>query len=279
MEIKIAGKYRLLKTIGQGGFGDVYKAQESSKGQQRAVKLERRSSGGDIIFYESRILQYLKDLIGIPRVYDVGFEGDYNYMAMDYCGYSLSSLQTLCGGKLSLKTVCLFGIHSLSILESVHNKYILHRDIKPENFLYDPETNHFYLIDFGLSKRYVDKLGKHIPRMENKQFRGTLRYCSLNMHLGIENTRRDDLECFCYMLIYFLKGKLPWQNIKAETESKLDTIKKLKMGIKISDLCEGIDDGFRELLTYARNLGFNEFPDYEKFRNIFRAILKKNGWK
>lgn len=213
MEIKIGNRYSLQKTIGQGGFGDVYKGEDTKNGQVRAIKLERRAAG-DLIFFESKILQYLKDVIGVPKIHDFGFEGEFNYMVMDYCGYSLSTLLTLCGGKFSLKTVCSLGIHLLNILETVHNKYILHRDIKPENFLFDPTTRKFYIIDFGLSKRYVDRSGKHMPREENKSFRGTLRYCSLNMHLGVENTRRDDLESFLYVMIYFLKGRLPWQAIK-----------------------------------------------------------------
>lgn len=102
MEVRIAGKYKLLKTIGQGGFGDVYKTEESKSGAIKAIKLERRASG-DMIFFESRVLQYLKDVVGIPRVHDFGFEGDFNYMVMDYCGFSVSALHELCDGKFSLK--------------------------------------------------------------------------------------------------------------------------------------------------------------------------------
>ena len=115
MEIKLAGKYRLLNTIGQGGFADVYKTQDLKGGPVRAVKLERRMAG-DMLFYESRILHMLKDVEGVPRVYDSGFEGDFNFMVMDYCGFALSSILNLCGGKFSLnvvfhlhKTVCQIG--------------------------------------------------------------------------------------------------------------------------------------------------------------------------
>lgn len=276
--IRIANKYLLKSTIGQGGFGDVYKCQDIKSGKERAIKMERRMTG-EMIFYEGKILQYLKDVVGTPMVYDFGLEGDYNYMVMDYCGYSLGAIHTACKNKFSLKTTCQIGLQILNILETVHNRYILHRDIKPENFLFDPSTDRFYLIDFGLSKRYVDKNGKHIPRLENKGFRGTLRYCSLNMHLGVENTRRDDLESLLYVLIYFLKGKLPWQNIQAEMDNKVSQIKKLKMTMKIADLCEGLDEGFKEMLSYIRNLGFSDYPDYDKIRKTFRDILKRNNLK
>lgn len=277
-QVRIAGKYNLVQTIGQGGFGDVYKATETKTGKTVALKLERRSTG-DMVFYEGRILQYLKDIVGIPKMFDFGFDGDFNYLAMEYCGHSLASLHTLVGGTFTLKTTLQLALKLLTILETVHNKYILHRDLKPENILFNPATGFFYLIDFGLAKRYVDKNGKHIPRLENKDFRGTLRYCTLNMHLGVENSRRDDLESFLYVLIFLLKGKLPWQNIQAEISNKAEQIKKIKMTIKIADLCQGLDEGFAELLTYVRNMGFAEFPDYGKFRTTFHKMLKKANLK
>lgn len=283
MEIKLAGKYRLLQTIGQGGFADVYKCLDLKTNQQRAVKLERRVAG-DMLFYESRILQHLKDSPGIPRIYDFGFEGDFNFLVMDYCGFALSSILTLCGGRFSLKvvdeldkTVCQIGISLVTLLEQVHVQAVLHRDVKPENCLFDPETGRFYLIDFGLAKKYLSKQGKHMPRLENKSFRGTLRYCSLNMHLGVENTRRDDLESLIYVLIFFLKGSLPWQNAKVDGLSRNDAIKKIKMGSTIGSLCANIDEGFRELMSYCRNLGFAENPNYDLLRSTLSGILKKNG--
>ena len=277
MQVTVAKKYQLQNTIGQGGFGDVYKSLDLISKKVRAIKLERRSNGTDMLFYEGRILSYLKDVVGVPRVYDAGFDGDFNYLVMDYSGIALSTYLDLCGGRFSLKTTCLFGIQALGLLETVHNKYILHRDIKPENFLFNQSEQRFYLIDFGLSKRYVDRSGAHIARQENKSFRGTLRYCSLNMHLGIENTRRDDLESLCYVLLFFLKGKLPWQNIKAEVEAKFDMVKKLKLSMKIADLCADVDEGFKDILTYVRNLGFAEYPDYEKIRGILKGIMKRNA--
>ena len=101
MEIKLAGKYRLLNTIGQGGFADVYKTQDVKGGPIRAVKLERRMAG-DMLYHETKILQILRDVEGVPRVYDSGIEGDFNFMVMDYCGFALSSILNLCGGKFSL---------------------------------------------------------------------------------------------------------------------------------------------------------------------------------
>ena len=102
-------------------------------------------------------------------------------------------------------------------IEFVQESGFLHRDIKPDNFVIGREKNKdkIYLIDFGLAKRYVTKEGGHIPYKDNKNLTGTARYASLNTHLGIEQGRRDDIEGIANVLLYFIKGSLPWQNLRA----------------------------------------------------------------
>lgn len=164
------------------------------------------------------------------------------------------------------------------ILRSVHDMGIIHRDIKPENFLLgDNGKGRLYLIDFGLSKRFIDDQGRHIPRNTNKGFRGTLRYASLNMHQGIENSRRDDLESLGYVLIYLLKGKLPWQDLNVQKKMKAENITRVKMKTQLSQLCNGVNNTFLEYMRQVRNLGFTETPNYDELIDLFKFELAKTG--
>jgi serine/threonine protein kinase len=158
----------------------------------------------------SRILNLVA---GIPSIHWFGVEGDYNAMVMDLLGPSLEDLFNYCKRKFTVKTTLMIADQMLQRLEFLHNNHFIHRDMKPDNFLigHGKKQNLVYIIDYGLAKRYRDpKTGEHIPYKDNKSLTGTARYASVNAHLGIEQSRRDDLESVGFILIYFLKGSLPW---------------------------------------------------------------------
>ena len=104
-------------------------------------------------------------------------------------------------------------IQALTWLETIHSHHLLHWDIKPDNFLVGnwANMNTIYLMDYGLSKKYIDdRTLAHIKFWEDKMITGTARYTSLNAHRGYEQSWRDDVESLFYMIIYFIKGILPW---------------------------------------------------------------------
>jgi len=153
----------------------------------------------------------------------------------------------------------------------------MHRDVKPDNFLIGVGENEhiIYVIDFGLARHYCNlKDGVHIPYKDKKSLTGTARYASLNTHCGIEQSRRDDLECLGYVIIYFMKGLLPWQGLQAkDRKEKYEKIKARKAGIAIEELCEGIPNEFVTYIKYCRSLKFEEAPNYAYVRKLFKDLF------
>lgn len=162
-------------------------------------------------------------------------------------------------------------------------KLLIHRDIKPDNFLmgFGQFSRYVFMIDFGLAKRYRSpRSGRHIPYREDKSLTGTARYASINAHLGIEQSRRDDLESLGFVLMYFLRGTLPWQGLKAKTKKeKYDKITEKKISTSIDSLCRGYPEEFATYMNYCRSLRFDDKPDYNYLRRLFRSLFRKNGFR
>jgi len=283
-EIRVAnGAYRLAQKIGSGSFGVIYKGTHVETGQKVAVKLEKANTRHPQLQYESRIYKHMKGSIGVPNVYFYGQEDEYFVLVMDLLGPSLEDLFNYCGRSFSLKTVLLLAEQMLDRIESVHSFEFIHRDIKPDNFLIGltKNFNTVYIIDFGLSKRYINpKTRRHIPFIEGKSLTGTARYASINTHLGYEQARRDDLETLGYVLMYFNRGgKLPWQGLKAKSKTqKYNRISKVKRETSIDALCQNCPKQFSEYLKYCRNLDFAAKPDYKYMRGLFKDLFKKKGF-
>jgi len=163
---------------------------------------------------------------------------------MELLGPSLDDMFNFANQSFSLQTILLISIQMISRIQDLHAKNFIHRDIKPENFLVgiEEKSNTIFIIDFGLSKRYKDnKTMDHIPYRENRQLTGTARYASINNHLGIEQSRRDDLEAIGYVIIYFFKKSLPWQGVKgSEKETKYFRILEKKLAFPIDLLCRDL---------------------------------------
>jgi casein kinase 1 len=248
-----------------------------------AIKLEHVKTRHPQLSYEYKLYKLMMGGTGIPNVYYFGREGDYNVMVMDVLGPSLEDLFSFCGRKFSLKTVLMLADQLIARLDYFHSKCFVHRDIKPDNFLIGVgnKANVVYLIDLGLAKKYRDpKTHVHIPYAEHKNLTGTARYASVNTHLGIEQSRRDDLESLGFVLMYFLRGSLPWQGLRAATKKeKYDRISEKKMSTPIEILCRGFPAEFVTYLNYCRSLRFEDRPDYNYLRRLFRDLFFRLGFK
>ncbi|XP_050371950.1 casein kinase 1-like protein 11 isoform X2 [Argentina anserina] len=220
---------------------------------------------------------------GVPHLKWFGVEGEYNVMVIDLLGPSLEDLFNYCTRKFSLKTVLMLADQLINRVEYMHSRGFLHRDIKPDNFLMGlgRKANQVYIIDYGLAKKYRDlQTHKHIPYRENKNLTGTARYASVSTHLGVEQSRRDDLESLGYVLMYFLRGSLPWQGLKAGTKKqKYDKISEKKMVTPIEGLCKSYPSEFTSYFHYCRSLRFEDKPDYSYLKRLFRDLFIREGYQ
>ncbi|KAL1936736.1 hypothetical protein VTP01DRAFT_870 [Rhizomucor pusillus] len=275
--------YRVGRKIGEGSFGIIYEGTNLLNNQQVAIKFEPRKSEAPQLRDEYRTYKILAGLTGIPAAYYFGQEGLHNILVIDMLGPSLEDLFDMCSRRFSVKTVAMLAKQMITRVQSIHERNLIYRDIKPDNFLIGrPGTknaNTIYMIDFGMAKQYRDpKTKQHIPYRERKSLSGTARYMSINTHLGREQSRRDDLESLGHVFMYFLRGALPWQGLKAATnKQKYEKIGEKKQSTAVKDLCDGYPEEFGVYLQYTRKLGFEETPDYDFLRDLFNKVLKNLG--
>ncbi|ORX62981.1 kinase-like protein [Hesseltinella vesiculosa] len=275
--------YRVGKKIGEGSFGIIYEGTNLLNNQQVAIKFEPRKSDAPQLRDEYRTYKIMAGTPGIPSAYYFGQEGLHNILVIDLLGPSLEDMFDICSRRFSVKTVCMLAKQMITRVQTIHEKSLIYRDIKPDNFLIGkPGTkmaNQIFMVDFGMAKLYRDpKTKQHIPYRERKSLSGTARYMSINTHLGREQSRRDDLEALGHVFMYFLRGSLPWQGLKAATnKQKYEKIGEKKQTTSIKDLCLGYPEEFGIYLQYVRKLGFDETPDYDFLRELFTKTLKNTG--
>lgn len=269
--------------IGSGSFGKVLYGMSVDRTQEYAIKFEKSTIKNSVILEELKIYNDLKGGDGIPNIFWEGEYKHYKVFIMDLLGPSLDKFYKI-HNKLNLESTIFFGEQMVRRLEYMHSKNYIHRDIKPNNFLLGKYNRKFndnkvYIIDFGLSKEYVDKkTKKHYEYNENSKFVGTPRYASVNTHMGIRQSRRDDLESVAYILIYFINGELPWQGIKAKTKSeKKEKIKISKSTFDVYKQCENIKEIPQQLidfLNYTKELKFTQKPNYDYIVQLLQSVQK-----
>lgn len=252
--------------------------------------------------------QVLHPQVGIPKLICYGTHEDYDFIVLELLGPSLEKLFNYCKRKFSLKTVLMLGdkmIRRVSTaivshciqncccffcgmrfnrndfilqVEWMHQMCHLHRDLKPDNFVIDSENgSEIYLLDFGLARPYCTEtngLVEHVKRVKTQSFTGTARYASISAQQHYTTSRKDDLESLGYILIYFLKSKLPWQQVPKVSPNGLtpkqrkERILEIKMSTKASDLCAGLPFEFQLFINYCRRLDYEEAPSYAYLRRL-----------
>ena len=275
----IFDRYKLLKRLGAGSFGCIYSAEYEN--QYYAIKLENKNQGQNLLENEAYIMSYLNGP-GLPAVKSYGYSSKYNILVMELMGKSLEDIfENFVVKKMSVRCVCNIAYQMMEIMEYIHKKHIIHRDIKPDNFVIGrgEKKKYIYILDFGLAKKYrSSRTLEHYPVFKSKNLVGTARYASINALNGLTQSRRDDLEAIGYVLMYFLRGKLPWQGIPVKNkEERYRKIMEKKVATSAEELCQGFPEEFINYINYTRNLEYEQNPDYTFLKNLFVNILKKDN--
>ena len=270
-------KYRLKKKLAEGAFGDVYIGTSISTKEPVAIKIEPRKIAKPLLEAEAYFLFQLRGL-GIPEVLSFGRKKSYNILIEPLLGKSLFDIFNERRKHMALEDICLISKQIIDRIQWVHSKGFVHRDIKPDNFLIGrKDPNVIYLIDFGLSKKYKsDKTGKHLKFNFTGKLTGTVRFASANALRGGEQSRKDDLESIAYMIIFFMRGKLPWQGVTGTKKmERYLKIYKMKKNVTPEDLCKSLPPQMAEFTKYVKQLEFEQEPDYNYLRSLFNSILKQ----
>ena len=277
LNILIFNKYRTVKKLGEGSFGNVYKAVYDD--EYYALKMEDISLDYDLLENEATILNYLQGP-NIPKFISFSKDKGYNVLVMELLDQSLDNILSKLR-RFSVKTVAMLGYQLIKILKYIHDKHIIHRDIKPDNLAMGRKelNGTLYIIDFGLAKKFrSSRTLKQFPLIKRHSLTGTARYASINALQGYEQSRRDDLESAMYVLMFFLRGNLPWQNIKIKGKhDKYLKICNKKKEISSKELGKNFPSEFAELLEYFKNLGYTEDPDYEMCLKKMLNVLEREN--
>ncbi|KAL5527161.1 hypothetical protein ACEPAG_5952 [Sanghuangporus baumii] len=280
------GDFRVGKMIASGGFGSVFTG-KAPDGKRVAIKYERTYSRiiRPYLRHEADVYRLLEGHPCVPKVHAYGREDRFNIMVFDYLGTSLETLFEKCKGKFSLKTMLMLAPQIIEAVEYCHSKGIIHRDMKPDNLLMGigDRANFVHIIDFGLARRYRHpRTLEHFPYFEGHSFFGTTRFASLKALEGCSQSRRDDLESVAYSLVYFVRGRLPWQGLRGGTEKHRDQrVREKKRTWTPERLCEGYP-GAEELikmLHHVKSLGYTDEPDYAYLKGLFKDRFEKEGFE
>eukprot|EP00756_Hemistasia_phaeocysticola_P041136 Hpha_TRINITY_DN16900_c3_g2::TRINITY_DN16900_c3_g2_i3::g.55116::m.55116/K02218/CSNK1, CKI; casein kinase 1 len=275
------GPFRVGKKLGAGSSAAVFAGIDTRDGRPVAIKLLAQED--ETLPVEVEVLRRLDRKQGFARLHWHGDtpDGERAALVTDLLGSSLGDLMYKRGRPLEVAAAMHIGLQLLHNIEELHGQSFVHRDIKPDNCLLGrgADCGKVFLIDFGLSKTYVDEgTHSHVKYADHVGFSGTPDFSSVRSHHGVRQTRRDDLESFCYVLLYLLKGHLPWMGMTADTEDELmSRVARLKDQITVDQLCSGCPTELRECLSYTRSIPYDATPNYAKLRSLLTAALKRAG--
>ncbi|XP_076223926.1 tau-tubulin kinase asator isoform X2 [Nomia melanderi] len=271
-------RWKVIRKIGGGGFGEIYEGIDLMTKEQVALKVESARQPKQVLKMEVAVLKKLQGMEHVCRFIGCGRNERFNYVVMQLQGKNLAELRRAQPrGAFSLSTTLRLGLQILQAIESIHQVGFLHRDIKPSNFSIGRLPNNsrlVYMLDFGLSRQFTTATGEVRPPRGAAGFRGTVRYASVNAHKNKEMGRHDDLWSLFYMLVEFVNGQLPWRKIKDKEQVGL-----MKEKYDHYSLLKHLPSDFRGFLVHIQSLEYADKPDYEMLAGLFERCMKRRGVK
>lgn len=281
----VFGKFKVGEKLGSGAFGDIYLGWNVLDSVPVAIKVAIGTSAISALKVEALVYSTLTKaskgkISPIPQYYFYGPAMNCSMLVLELLSFSLDTLFKACHSSFSLKTTLQLADQMIERLEFMHSVGYIHRDLKPDNFMmgHGKRESHLYIIDFGLTKSYLAGNEHAIPQKKTGVV-GTVRYSSVSATSNITLSRRDDLESLGYILVYFLKGALPWQSMGDSATNKWEKVGSKKMEVCASELCSDLPCEFAAYVNYTRSLHFDECPDYTYLRDLFRSLYLRSGFE
>ncbi|XP_036449700.1 tau-tubulin kinase 2 [Colossoma macropomum] len=266
-------RWKVLKKIGGGGFGEIYEALDLLTRTSVALKVESAQQPKQVLKMEVAVLKKLQGKDHVCRFVGCGRNDRFNYVVMELQGRNLADLRrSMNRGTFTVSTTLRLGRQILEAIESIHSVGFLHRDIKPSNFAMGrfPSTcRTCYMLDFGLARQFTNACQEVRPPRPVAGFRGTVRYASINAHKNKEMGRHDDLWSLFYMLVEFLVGQLPWRKIKDKEQ-----VGKLKETYDHRLMLKHLPPEFSVFLDHISSLDYFTKPDYQLLMTVFENSMK-----
>jgi serine/threonine protein kinase len=268
--VLINGRYKLLKRIGSGAFGLIFSAKNVNTNEMVAIKLEPTAQI-DTLTHEAAVLMKLSGIPGIPNLRFYGVPDHNRYMVIDLLGKSLQTISSDYNKSVPIEIVRIYAKQMVQIIQAVHERGFIHRDIKPPNFMTgitssnenekkeNTTSDKIFLIDFGMSRTYIDDKTKshRCNRIRTSGIIGTPRYVSTNVHDGNEPSRRDDLISIMYVLVYLVKGRLPWK-----AAASPESVAQMKKTISPEELFSNMPPEYLDVFKYLSTISYDETPKY-----------------
>lgn len=274
--ILVKERWKVLRKIGGGGFGEIYDALDLLTRENVALKVESAQQPKQVLKMEVAVLKKLQGKDHVCRFIGCGRNDRFNYVVMQLQGRNLADLRrSQSRGTFTISTTLRLGRQILESIESIHSVGFLHRDIKPSNFAMGrfPSTcRKCYMLDFGLARQFTNSCGDVRPPRAVAGFRGTVRYASINAHRNREMGRHDDLWSLFYMLVEFVVGQLPWRKIKDKEQ-----VGSIKERYEHRLMLKHLPQEFNIFLDHISNLDYFTKPDYQLLMSVFDNSMKTFG--